>query len=225
MSNVSNRHTVNLFTAGKSEALSGQRLAKVGYKSTAKTPAKFPSICISVPMIDVQEALGSDLTPWFPHIRTLMETAQDGIIRAMYENSAGALQAVTDDDIGPAAMLAFLDSEAAGGRLTVELATQWFNAQVQDNLYVLIAEKLGFSGNGSDTPNEDQDRTIKQHLNGYRELMGKLAGGKTLLNEKQLRGLSVALDVASVEDDICAKLRAKIAAMQAPKKVEELLEL
>ena len=226
MSNISNRHAVSPFVAGKSEALSGQRLAKVGFKLTEKMKKEgksvLPSVFASVPVIDVQESI-TDWTPWFPHIRVLMENAQDGIFRAAYEQSGGTLQAVTDDMISPAAILAYLDAETAGGRLTVEVASSWFDAQVADNLYTLIAEKLGYAG--QDALTEDQDTTVKQHLAGYRGLMGKLAGGKTILNEKQLHGLGVALDIASVEDDICTKLRAKIAAMKQPQKVEELLEL
>ena len=52
MSNVSTVHDVVPFVAGKTAALTGQRLAKVGYKSTAKNPARYASIAVSVPYIN-----------------------------------------------------------------------------------------------------------------------------------------------------------------------------
>jgi len=52
---ISNRHPLNPFTSGASQALAGQRLAKIGYKSSKTAPARYPSVCASIPPIDSAE--------------------------------------------------------------------------------------------------------------------------------------------------------------------------
>ena len=223
MSVISNRHTVNPFVAGKSAALSGQRLAKVGYKTTAKNPAKYPSICVSVPQIDTandpflkfrQDGAFDSI------IRVALENAQDGIVRSLYESSGGTLTAVSDDDIGIIQCLAFLDAEANGGRLTKEFLNAWFDNTMAENLTVVIADKLGF-----EELNEDQMVVVEKHLKGYRDLYASLSGGKTVLEEKTVRGLIKALELSAVEDDTAQKLKNRLNGMLKKEKIEDLLEL
>lgn len=226
MSNFSTAHNVVPFVAGKSEALTGQRLAKVGYKSTTKNPAKFPSVCASVPMIPA-ELIQENMARLIPAVRTMLENAQDGILRSLYESSDGTLSQVTDGDLSVEACINFLEAESQGSRLTKEYLAAWFDSQVKENLYVVFAEKLGFIDPTDEAPEvtEDQDAVILRHLNGYRDLFGSLAGGKTVLQEKQIEGLNKALDLAAVEDETAGKLRARLAAMKQKPKLEELLEL
>jgi len=220
MSVISNRHQVNKFVAGKSQPLANQRLAKIGYKSSKINPAKFASVCVSVPMIDPKEVI-TDFTPWFPHLRTLMENAQDGIIKSLYESSNGQLTTVGDDEIGYSAILAFLEAEANGGRMTKEFLVAWFNQELQDNLTVVIAEKLGF-----EELNEEQEKTVSKHVNAYRELISSLAGGKTLLQETQVKSLQKVLELTANEDDeTVKKLNLRLENMLKKEKIEDLLEL
>lgn len=219
MSVVSTRHNVNLFIAGKSEPLAGQRLAKVGYKPTKKNPAKYKNVCVSIPVIDVKETI-TDFTPWFPHIRALMETAQDGIIRSLYESAAGQLSSVSDEEIGQSAMLAWLDSQAAGGRLTIAAIGAWFDSDLKESLTVQVAEKLGFE---LETP--EQLETVARHVNGYRELFAGLASGKNAYQKKQVRGLLRALELAENESDMAENLEKKLNAMLVRAPVADLLEL
>ena len=215
---ISNRHTVNPFVAGKSAPMSEQRLAKVGYKSTAKNPAKYPSICVSVPPINAwSEQQAETLKPF---IRAMLENAQDGIIRSLYESSDGTLSAVSDDDISVDSCIAFMVAENEGGRLTSAMLEQWFDTQMLDNLTVVIAEKLGF-----DLSTPEQLVTIGKHTNSYRALISSLAGGKTMLATPQIQGLKRALEVVSVEDEISGKLKARLVAMENKPKMAELLEL
>lgn len=85
---ITNRHSVVPFTAGESKPMTGQRLAKVGYKSTKKNPARFKSVCVSVPEIP-ENNIRSELDRLIPHVRTMLENAQDGIIRSLYESREG----------------------------------------------------------------------------------------------------------------------------------------
>lgn len=219
MSNFSNAHTVTKFDAKKSQALNGQRLAKVRYKTTVKQDAKFPSVCVSVPFIDVKAQV-TDYTPLFPHIRAMLENAQDGIIRSLYESSDGSLSLVTDTDISIDACIKYLEAESEGGRLTKEFIESWFDSSVKDYLYALMCEKLGYA----DTLTEEQETTVQRHMAGYKGLYSSLAGGKTVLQENQIKSLSKVLDIVDT-DDTCEKLKARLNSMLNKPKIEELLEL
>lgn len=214
MLNISNRHQINKFVAGKSAPLTGQRLAKVGYKSTKKTAARFPSICVSIPEIFLPIEV-EYLTRLQPYIVAMIQTAQDGIIKSLYESSDGTLSAVSEDDISMGAVCAFLESEATGGRLTIEIIGAWFDEQVRDNLFVVIADRLKFDLN---TP--EQEATVSKHVAGYREMFSALSGGKTFYSPAQIAGLKRALEVSSVDDDMAEKLLKRLQAMEAKKDVE-----
>ena len=215
---ISNRHPVNLFVAGKSQAMSEQRLARVGYKSSAKNPAKYPNVCASVPRIT--ELTESQIEALSEHIVTMLENAQDGIFRSLYESSDGKLECITDDDISVESCIAFLNAEAEGSRITKEMVEKWFVENVQDNLTVVIAEKLGF-----DLSTPEQESTVQKHINGYKALMAALSGGKTILTDVQIKGLQRALEVSSVDDEIAGKLSKRLVTMQNKPKIEDLLDL
>lgn len=215
---ISNRHPVNPFIAGSSEAMSDQRLAKVGYKSTKKTPAKFKSVCASVPAI--AELAPEQIQKLLPFICDMLESAQDGIFRSLYESADGMLEVLTDDDISVDACISYLSAEKSGDRLNKEMLERWFDEQMLDNLTVVIAEKLGF-----DLSTPDQLVTIGKHTNAYRGMISALSGGKTMYAANQIQGLKKALEVSSVDDEIGKKLMARLVQMESKPKMEELLDL
>jgi hypothetical protein len=219
MSNISNRHSISAFVSGKSQPLSGQRLAKVGYKSTKQNSAKYPSICVSVPQID-PTALESNLTALLPHLATMIENAQDGIIRSIYESRDGNLSEVADEEISVEACIQFLNAEATGGRLTIEFLNGWFDSQISDNLTVVVADKLGL-----DLSTPEQEKTVGKRVKVYRELIASLSGGKTILTPMQIAGIRRALEVSSVDDETSVKLLARLTQMESKPKMEELLAL
>jgi hypothetical protein len=223
MSNVSTRHPLKPFTAGD-KALSGQRLAKVGYKTSKKTPAKFSSVAVSVPQIEVSQ-VQENILKLLPYIGTMLENAQDGIIRGLYESAGGKCIDISDDDISVSACIGYMSAEAAGDRLTKDAIESWFDAELSENLFASIAEKLKFvDEDGGIT--EDQETAVKKHLKVYRDVLSMLAGGKTLLAEKQIAGCKNALALAPNENDaMVARLNARLTAMEKPKSMEELLEL
>ena len=141
MSNVSTVHDVVPFVAGKTAALTGQRLAKVGYKSTAKNPARYASIAVSVPYINPDD-ITENLQALLPYIGSMLEKTQDDVIRNLYESRDGSLKLVQDHEISVQACIAYLESEAAGDRIKKEHIEAWFDRVCADNVFTLIAEKL-----------------------------------------------------------------------------------
>lgn len=222
VSNISNRHSVVPFVAGKTNPLAEQRLAKVGYKTTKKQQAKFRSVAVSVPMVDMDQITEDQNSRLRPFLQTLIETAQDGIIRSLYESSDGTLQSVADDEINIDACISFLQAEAAGERLKKEHIESWFDSELSDSLFILVAEKLGFK----DTePNEDQTKTIQKHVKIYRDVLSMLAGGKTWLQPPQIRGCKTALSLVDCDSGIPQKLMNRLEQMERKPDMVELLEL
>lgn len=216
MSNVSNRHAMVPFTAGESKAFSGQRLARVGYKATKANPTPPASVCVSVPPVAVAD-IRENLDALLPHIVTLVEGAQDGIIRSLYESAGHVCRDISDDDINMSAVIGYLNAQADGDRITADRIGAWFDSQVAENLTVVIAEKLGYADL---TP--DNLPTVEKHVKVYRDLLGMLAGGKTILTPKQITGCRTAIALAGSDDLMGERLVSRLDRMAA-KAADDLL--
>lgn len=208
MSVISNRHAVVAFVSGTSTALSEQRLSKVGYKSTKTTPAKYPSVCASVPMIDPL-VIENHLDALMPHIVTMLEGVQDSVFKSLFESSNGKLEAITDEDISISSLIGYLEAESTGGRLTKEMIGSWYVDKAAETTLALLAEKLGY---GDELTQEQMD-TLEKHSNGYKEVFASLSGGKTLLLPKQISGLRKVLGMMEQDDDVVNKLVKRLDAM------------
>ena len=206
MSNFTGSHLVTGFDAKKSQALTGQRLAKCRYKTTEKQAAKFPSVCVSVPFFTEDQI---DNTPTIarllPHIRAMLENAQDGVIRSLYESADGALSAVSDTDISIDACIGFLEAEATGGRLTKEFIEAWFKSDVAEIVQAAFAEKWSWTGDLS----PEQAAKLEQVSNGHKGMFSALAGGKTVYNIGQCNGLLKVLDLVD-SSEVADKLKARL---------------
>lgn len=199
---ISNRHSVVLFAPG-TKPQAEQRLAKVGYKSSKTKPAKFPSVCVSVPHIQA-ENITENISGLLPHIATMLEDAQDGIIRRLYEQAKGKLpMSVADEDISVAACVKFLDAQAEGDRLTKDSLTVWFQDCLAENLTVYICEALK-------TENLEDARVV-QNLKGYRDLFTGLSGSQ-VLTPNQIRKLDAACKMAT-DDRITERVQALLSEM------------
>lgn len=219
-------HLVTVFDSAKSAPLTGQRLAKCRYKTTAKQAAKFPSVCVSVPYLT-----DAEIEPMVPallgHIRGMLETAQDGVIRTLYEIAGGKLTGVTDSEISIAACIAWMEQESTGSRLTKEYIDSWFNSSVEDYLTVIIGQKLGFiseSAEGEVELTTEQEATISRHVSGYKGMYSALAGGKTSYTPNQATNLIKVLNLIDT-DPVQEKLLQRLNGMVNRPKIEELLEL
>lgn len=210
MSNVSTVHDIKPFKAGD-KALSGQRLAKIGYKKTKEQPNPLPSVCVSVPFIAPDE-ITANVTKLLPYICDLLEQTQDKIIRSLYESAGGNLKIVQDSEISVSACIGFLAAESEGNRLTKDAIEQWFNLTLSERVYIWIGAKLGYD---LDSLTPEQDATIQKHVKVYKEIMGSLAGGATILAEKQIRGIRGALDlVEDSADPMVSRLSARLDTME-----------
>lgn len=219
MSHFPSTHLVTHFDSAKSQALSGQRLAKIRYKTTKAQAAKFPSVCVSVPPLADAEIM-DNLPALKVHVRAMLEAAQDGVIRSLYEVSDGNLSSVQDSDISVLACIGFLNAESEGGRLTKDMIDSWFDSNLGEYVTALIVEKLGYS----DDLSPEQEHTVGRHVRGYKDMYSALAGGKTIYQPNQIGSLRRVLALVD-QDEIAGKLEARLVGMLSKPKMEELLEL
>jgi hypothetical protein len=218
MSVIDTRHNVNGFIAGTSVALSGQRLSKVGYKSTKQNPAKYPSICVSVPVIpdsEIIEASGKLV----PYIREMLQNAQDGIVRSLYESSQGTLTSVSDEDISISAIIGFLSAESSGDRLTKDGLEEWFTLCMADSLIVVFADKLGF-----DLSTSEQEVVVMKHVDVYKDMISSLSGGKTSLAADKITNIRKSFALCGLDEDVMVeKLNARLDNIEKKNKESELM--
>lgn len=225
MSNFSIAHTVTKFDAKKSEALTGQRLAKVRYKSTKNQAAKFPSVCVSVPYISADLINAPEtISVLIPYIRIMLENAQDGVIRSLYESRDGSLSQVIDSDISIAACIGYMEAQESGSRLTKEILETWFDTEVSETVQALVIEKLAYTPKDGEELTMEQVAKVDQVTNAYKDLVSSLAGGKTVLQPVQIRNLKGVLELCN-ESEIGTKLVAKLIVMENKPKMEDMLEL
>lgn len=221
MSHFPTHHLVTKFDSKRSQPLTGQRLAKIRYKTTEKQSAKYPSVCASVPFIAESDIL-ENIPRLVSHIRNILESAQDGCIRSIYEARDGVLTAVDDSDISIDACIKYLEAEAAGSRMTKEFIESWFDSSVSEYLTVLLAEKLKYENIESLTP--EQIATIGNHSKGYKDLYSMLAGGKTILQENQINSLLKVIELIDA-DETSEKLKKRLLDMKNKPKLRELLDV
>lgn len=204
---IGNRHTVSAFVAGTSKAMDGQRLAKVGYKKTKDNPNPLKSVCVSVPKITTPFT-DEQIIALQDHIVAMLEKAQDGIIRTLYEQDPDGLRSVSDDAITIEQCIEFLEMEETGGRLTIEKINAWFDANLSEKL----AEFLRMNG-AKKLAGDALDKAVNQSLAGYKGMIAGLSGGKTHYDGKQREKLQTVLAMTDDGDDLAEKLNARIESM------------
>jgi len=218
MSNISSSHGVVAFDSKTSRPLAGQRLAKVLYKTPAGKNAgqeKKQSVCVSVPPVPEISMDTVELMRLMPHLATLLENAQDGIIKELVERGN---KVILDSEISIEACIAFLDADAKGDRLTKEYIAEWFNENVSDILTVAISDKLGLP----DIPTDAQTKKVSQMCNVYRDSFAMLAGGKTCFTPDKASKLLKVLDLVDT-DSLAQKFMARLKKMMMPVESDELL--
>jgi len=209
MSDLTNNHTFLPFDSKTSAALAGQRLIKILYKTPSKGDApKKQSMCVSVPKLDA--ALNdAQLARLVPHIEAMLEAAQDGIARDVWESKA---MAVTTEQLSIDACIDWLDSESQGDRLTSEKVKAWFAESIADTLAVAFIDKLGFG----DSPDESQLKKVGQAVNVYCDKFASMAGGKTSFAPDVATKLLDVLELIPDQDvgTIGARFKVRLAKMK-----------
>jgi hypothetical protein len=225
MSNISNRHNVTKFVSGSSEALAGQRLTIAKYKNTDKSPAKYPSVCASIPALAINQ---NDITDGLMiHINNWIQNVQDSVFKSVYESSGGNMASIGDDEISLVAIENYLNASAVSGRLTKESIESWYKVAMEQIIIYNAAVKNGFIS--ADTPDnelkisEAQEAQLNKVSNAYRDLFSGLSGGATKYNAAVRASLTKMLGFVGEDDAMAERLTARIKAMEAQTDMADLL--
>ncbi len=205
MSNMSQFHNTEVYTAGKSKPLDGQRLSKHSWKTDKETGIKPESKCVSIPKLQ-SDVL--NLAAIKPHLLAYLETVQDAMIKELIV--AGKSE-IHDDQISTTAIVEYLEAETQGTRFTKADAEKWFTEVIEDTLALTLASKLGVS----EVPTEVESKQIFAIVGEFKGKITGLAGGKTSYSGKVAANLQKALDlVEDKEDPIYVRFTKRLEKMQ-----------
>jgi hypothetical protein len=223
MSNIDNQHNVFPFVSGESKPLSGQRLLKVTYKPRNGKAAEYPSICVSVPPVPSEWVQDARFIPYF--MEFLADT-QDKVVKGLYESRKGQLERVSDAEIGPDALVSYLESQAYGDRISGDSISRWFSAYLQGNLMVTLADRLGYSESQELT--QEQEDTLYREMGKFKAILLLIAGKEVSYSESQKKAISRMFDLASPdasESPLTAKMVEKFNSQCGKVKAEEVLDI
>lgn len=216
-------HSVVNFDPKSSKAFTGQRLSKVSYKTITdkENPMcgiKRDSKCVSIPMIPAS-AVVSNINALAPYFVEYLQTVQDKIIREKIDANSSV---INNEDISIAAMIEWLDSNNESGRLTKESVAKWFSETIEENLAVVLADKLGVS----DIPTDNQSKQIMAVVGNFKDKVSGLAGGKTMYEPKLCESLKKCIDMAPDGDVLKARFMGRLDKMiEASKTSVDILDL
>lgn len=210
-------HSVVAFNPKTSKPFAGQRLSKVSYKTINDKESihygiKRDSKCVSIPMIGQTDVIGN-ITVLVPHVIEFLQGVQDKIVREKID--AGSLH-IANEDINIAAMVEWLDNNNESGRLTKETVAKWFSENIEENLMLALAEKLGVG----DVPTDSQSKQIELVVGQFKDKVSGLAGGKTMYEPKLCESIKKCLDLAPAGDILASRFNARLDKMISNSKTE-----
>ena len=209
-------HSVVAYDPKASKPFTGQRLSKVTFKTvTDKESAlcgiKRESKCVSLPVIKSDDVV-SNIVILAPAISEYLMSVQDKIVRERVEANAAH---ITREEMSITAIVDWLESNNESGRLTKESVGQWFVDNIECELAVRLAEKLGVS----DVPTEQENKQIMAVVSTFKDKVSSLAGGKTSYEPKLCESLIKAISFAPAGDALAARFTARLEKMIAESKV------
>lgn len=207
-------HNVVPYVSGKTKPFDGQRLATVTYKTiTDKSHplcgVKRESKAVSLPLI-ADDVIANNLAALMPHIKSMLYKTQDAMIREILD-SGNNVVSIDNAAVSIPAICDYLDNSNESGRLTKESVATWFDSSIADTLMVTLAEKLGVS----ETPSNEDSKRIEAIVNGFKDKVSALAGGKTSYEPKLCESLKKCIALAPADDVLAARFTARLDKMIA----------
>lgn len=218
MSNIDTRHNIHPFISGSSAPLTGQRMCKIGYKSTKKQVAKYKNHFASIPglTLDAVKERADNLAIF---LIPVLESAQDGIVKSLFESSGGLLTSVSDSEISIDSCIAYLHAQMADEK---QLFGAWFDSDIADSLLPTIASKLGYLGELTD----EQEVRIGCVLEQYKELIQRLANPKDMIEKGQKKLIRKLIELSGCEESFAlGKVIGKLDTLDRKPDMSALLEL
>ena len=214
------RHTVVNYVssgAGITKALAGQRLVTACYRNNTTSALSRTNRAVSIPKLSNEE-ISIKMPVLLPLVVEYLETVQDKIFKQLLDANGvcGVVNEIADSSIGLDAVIEFLSDSSGGERLTKESICNWYSSNLEGQLMVALASKLGIS----ETCTDAESKRIELISNEYKAKFAAMAGGKTSYNEKLATSLKNALTFASPDDSLAIKFNVKLDKMIADSQVK-----
>jgi len=190
MSNVSTQHSILAFVKGVSKALTGQILMRA-----LKHNGTVINKCVSVPALPA--SIVQDTRFHSAFLAYLESTRQEMFKMVCFH--APNQTSISEDEIGANAIYAYLESQAAGERLSAESIKRWFTGMAQDALMAAVASRIGIDLDTELTP--EQEATIIGSVAALAGMIELLAARNVSLGEKQKKAIQFVFDNLPPEAD------------------------
>jgi hypothetical protein len=214
---------------GKNKPFTGQRLAKVTWKTNNDKNSQWFNIkreskCVSLPVVAVAD-ITNNIAALSPHLIAYLHGVQDKMVREMLD-AGNNVVSISTDSIGIPAILEYLESSDESGRLTKESVAAWFDSTVSDNLAMVISEKLGIGTDNNVPVTDAQSAKVLEVVSAFKGKIAALAGGKTSYEPKVCKSLLNALAVAPADDALAVRFTARLNKMiEESEKMVDLMDL
>lgn len=143
-----------------------------GEKIKAYHPNLTETVSVSVPTVSDDLIIDSAIN-LIPHIRNLVMDAKKELVKELILSDA--ITSVHDDQISMTAVIAYLDSNAAGNRMTTELVSAWFTEYYGEAALKFVSRKLG--GNIADM-SDAHKAMAEKYVNALRGIFELFASPK-----------------------------------------------
>lgn len=211
----------------------GDRLVIVRFKETksvstdgkvTKTNAIFPSLCVSVPAIQLTvepSVLKDALTNAFYEMQKL------AIANAIKEQHDAGVRIVSDLTIAaskltPEGIAAGDTNERESARLSTDKASAWFDTNMAEKFTIAVAQKLGWDTQGHEVT-EEQIGKLEAACDQHRKAISALASPRTFYSPTVAASLLRAVGVVNVgeEDRIGTAIVKRLQVMANPPKSQD----
>jgi hypothetical protein len=173
----------------------GGRVVKCLYKAKKvdgeMVASEHSNSCLEIPFIKTEE-VQENLETLMPHLVGFLETTQDAMVKAKHMEG---VTEVEESSFSVADIVTYLEATTTSGKLSKEVAEQWFDDEVADTLTVLFADKLGIS----DEPTEEDAAKIAQVCSVYKKKLAALVGPKTFYMPEESEKLVKAIKLAEAD--------------------------
>jgi hypothetical protein len=198
--------------------IEGTRIVKCLYQVNTKTgEKKRESSYTRISTAHLTDAIVKDnIVALAPFIVGYLESLEDKIIKGEHEK--GALSFFTEK-LSIDYIINYLEENADSGRLSKELVGKWFENNLERNLILVVADKLGIEVENMSEANQVK---IQRVVNAYRTKFESLASPKVIIKEADCTAM---INVINTYDENSSALGArfiqKLNSMNT--KVEEVL--
>lgn len=159
---IGNNHLFSPLTKDSKALAADQRLVRLIAKGKEKHENLQASLCVSVPVVS-QDAIVNVIDKLLPHVVGMVQDAQDKIIRE-WRLEHGRNE-IPQDVFGVEQVIAWLDANARGDRVSAEYLAEWFMDGYEEIAKEFIQAAMG--GNVTDTVIAQKTNVLREMFTGF----------------------------------------------------------